>query len=100
MCEGLAQDGTLTELVCGGSEPCAAAQASQGKQAASPLLYGGTDASLMRWHRGMAALMGWIETRTPVGEVAEVIGECGPRSTKGGMRISLTRMSAGAVPGR
>ncbi|KAK9835397.1 hypothetical protein WJX81_006998 [Elliptochloris bilobata] len=43
------------------------------RAAAAQRLYNGTDASLARWHRGMAALLGWIEARTPVGEVAEVI---------------------------
>lgn len=49
-------------------------------QAAAERLYNGTDASLARWHRGMAALFGWIEARTPVGEVADVIGAalCSP----------------------
>jgi hypothetical protein len=43
-------------------------------QGAGSRLYSETDASLARWQRGMAALFGWIESRTPVGEVADVIG--------------------------
>ena len=89
--------GAIVELACRQPPTCAFAQGPIGRQAASALLYNGTDASLMRWHRGMAVLMGWIETRTPVGEVAEVIGERKPCSTMDMLSTCLTLMTTGAL---
>lgn len=43
-------------------------------QGAAPRLYSETDASLARWQRGMGALFDWIQSRTPVGEVGDVVG--------------------------
>lgn len=43
-------------------------------QGVAPRLYSETDASLARWQRGMGALFDWIQSRTPVGEVGDVVG--------------------------